>query len=266
MTSLQSSYATTKNTTYFINETAIISAFKYDQNGIPDSQPFITGVDTRLNKSHVSTSNIILDSTSLSATITCDASFTSNGGDWNARNGLWVETSDTYPADKPLTITFNSPNAPTRNDWRIALINASPQPPDGAGTSTIPDSQPYLYFWDANTYTSETVFTIEWDGASTLTFKADGNVIDTSHTGVVFPDGIKLYMVFNDGVPDNRKFVVNVTVPASPIPANSLLCKSMGRTYQLRDETYVKVQNKKDVDDVFYFKVEDNAFVSLNAS
>jgi hypothetical protein len=269
MSSLQKSYANSKNFNYFINQSVLLSEFKYDKNGNSVGQTFIKGVDQQTNISRLSVSNLSISNTNLNATIICDTSNTSFPDTyWNVERGLWIVSGETYPANEPLTITFNSPNVTEQNDWRIALINATPQPPDGAGGFDIPGEYPGLYFWDEpeEPYTSSTVFTIEYDGDGTTTFKADGVVISTN-TGQVFPNGIKLYMVFDDGVPDNRVFTVNLTIPIRNtiiIPANSLLCKNMGKTFIMNDETYLKVQNKKNVSDIFYFKLEDNIFVSLN--
>ena len=269
MTSVSSSLANTKLNTFYVNDQLITPANKYDSDGVNGNGIFIIGVDTKTNKSHVSISNLLLTDTNTRAMITCDTANTSYPDRyWNEARGLWLVTNDTYPNNLPLTITFNSPNVAPSNDWYIALINASLQP-DGAGTSNIPGSYPYLTFWSpySQSYNSSTIFTFEYDGAGTTTFKADGITIGSPHTDQSFPDGIKLYIVFDDGVPDNRVFTVNLTLPVSkiPIPAFSTLYKSMGKTYNKKNETYIKIQNTKNVNDTFYFKAQENTFLLLNA-
>ena len=51
MSSLQKSYATSKNNNYFINQTVLLNEYKYDTNGNSLDGIFIRGVDQKTNKS-----------------------------------------------------------------------------------------------------------------------------------------------------------------------------------------------------------------------
>ena len=77
-----------------------------------------------------------------------------------------------------------------------------------------------------------------------------------------FPNGLKVFAVFNNGERGDHLYSVNISVIV-PFPPRTFLFRNMGKQFVSSGKTYLKVQNVAD-DRIFYINFSSKDFASYN--
>jgi hypothetical protein len=264
---LRSKINSKQSTSFYVNEVAITESELYDDSGnpLPDIQTF----GQPSNKVQVSYTN---DYTELY----CNA--LSPGGDWNPGDKQYAYSTRTIGATDVVTVIFTSPQSSTNHDFIVGFGDAANVVYSGntyniaAGFNSSTVFNYGFYFWQS-TYAANSVFKMEYDGAGSVKLYANDTLVRTTNFSFnsVFPNGMKLFTIFNDGGGTSREFTVrfsnlSILVPNTN-PARSLFCRNMGKQYVISDSTYLKVRTLSSPARNFYIKFNNtsyNKFVSYN--
>jgi hypothetical protein len=257
-----------QSTAFYVNEVDVADSELYDESGnaLPDKYTLLktTTMEQLSNKVQVTNNN---DYTELY----CDATLSG----WQGSSNQYAYSAKTITSNKAVTVIFTSPQSSQGYDFIVGFADASKVGASGLTFAFIPEfNGSFLmnygfYFWGPNAYGANSVFKMEYDGAGTMKLYANDSLVRTTKFSfnTVFPNGMKLFTIFNEGGGAGHEYTVRFTKLAISNPARSLLCRNMGKQYVISDNTYLKVQTLSAPARNFYIKFNNtsyNKFVSYN--
>lgn len=264
---LRSKINNKQTTAFFVNEVEVKDSELYDNSGnaLPDKLTFLATTTMEQQSNKVSVENDD-DYTELY----CDAVLSG----WSGSNNQYAYSAKTIRADKAATVVFTSAQTTGNYDFIVAFADASKVGATGPSYQFIPGFTGSslmdfgFYFWTAN-YPANSVFKMEYNGAGTLKLYANDYLVRTTNFSFnsVFPNGMKLFTIFNNGGGAGHEYTVRFPKLAIANPARSLLCRNMGKQYTISDSTYLKVQTLASPARNFYIKFNNtsyNKFASYN--
>lgn len=257
-----------QSTAFYVNEVEIAESELYDGSGnsLPTKSTFLANTTIEQPSDKVDV-NYASDYTELYI----DAA----DSGWQGSSNQYAYSAKTATSNKAVTVIFTTPQTGGAQDFIVGFADASKVGASGETFNFIPNfSGSFImdygfWFWSGNSYAPNSVFKMEYNGAGTMKLYVNDSLVRTTNFSfnAVFPNGMKLFTIFNNGGGAGHEYTVRFSKFAPPNPARTLLCRNMGKQYQISDSTYLKVQTLSAPARNFYIKFNNtsyNKFVSYN--